>query len=187
MKNAYTLFLRGLCAPGFAILLAAGAHAQTSPYAGQQQRSIKALSDEEVEAFLEGKGSGYAKAAELNDYPGPMHVLELADKLHLSNAQREKTQTLLHAHKEEVRMLGTELVNAERDLDLAFAEKRIDHHVLRQKMTEIAVLQSDIRHAHLRTHLEQTALLSHHQIARYSVLRGYAQLPGSSTPHHSTH
>ena len=31
-----------------------------------------------------GRGMGLALAAELNGYPGPSHVLELADKLKLS-------------------------------------------------------------------------------------------------------
>ena len=44
---------------------AASATAQTtSPYAGQQQRTIKALSDQEIGDLLEGRGMGLAKAAE---------------------------------------------------------------------------------------------------------------------------
>ena len=35
---------------------------------------IKALSSEEVEQYLSGAGMGYAKAAELNRHPGPIHV-----------------------------------------------------------------------------------------------------------------
>ena len=52
-----------------------------APYAGQQARTVKALSEDEVKGFLEGAGMGFAKAAELNRYPGPMHVLENADEL----------------------------------------------------------------------------------------------------------
>ena len=35
-----------------------------------------------------------ALAAELNGYPGPLHVLELADRLGLSAEQRGKVQQL---------------------------------------------------------------------------------------------
>ena len=42
---------------------------------------VNALSPDEVQQYLAGAGMGYAKAAELNHFPGPMHVLELADKL----------------------------------------------------------------------------------------------------------
>ena len=56
----------------------------TSPYAGQEQRAIKALSDEEIRDLLDARGMGLAKAAELNSYPGPLHVLQLANELGLS-------------------------------------------------------------------------------------------------------
>jgi len=54
---------------------------QLSPYVGQEQREIKSLSPDEVKDYLAGKGMGLAKAAELNHYPGPAHVLELASQL----------------------------------------------------------------------------------------------------------
>ena len=41
-----------------------------SPDTGQQARTIKALSDEEIAALRNGEGLGMAKAAELNGYPG---------------------------------------------------------------------------------------------------------------------
>ena len=59
-----------------------------SPYVGEQMRAIKSLSQQDVAEYLDGKGMGFAKAAELNGYPGPAHVLELADKLGLTPAQR---------------------------------------------------------------------------------------------------
>jgi hypothetical protein len=40
-------------------------------YAGQQARTTKALSDEDIAALSNGEGKGMAKAAELNGYPGP--------------------------------------------------------------------------------------------------------------------
>jgi hypothetical protein len=46
-----------------------------SPYAGQQTRAIKALAPEDLAALRNGEGMGMAKAAELNGYPGPAHVL----------------------------------------------------------------------------------------------------------------
>jgi len=52
--------------------------AEPQPYAGQQAREIKALTVAEIQAYLSGAGSGYAKAAELNHYPGPKHAIENA-------------------------------------------------------------------------------------------------------------
>jgi Spy/CpxP family protein refolding chaperone len=147
----------------------------TTPYAGQQTRSIKALSPQEAQDWLDGKGMGLAKAAELNGYPGPMHVLELQDQLKLSPQQRQATQSLMAAHKSEVRKLGAELVAAEQALDLAFSSKQIDASAVDRLTTRIGQLQADIRASHLKTHLQQTRLLQAEQTALYAALRGYTK------------
>ena len=46
------------------------------PYAGLEGRRTKALSEEDAAGLLAGRGMGLALAAELNGYPGPLHVLE---------------------------------------------------------------------------------------------------------------
>jgi hypothetical protein len=65
------------------------ADAPPTPYAGQQTRAIKALSDDDIASLLKGEGMGMAKAAELNGYPGPIHVLALAPQLKLTEPQRQ--------------------------------------------------------------------------------------------------
>jgi hypothetical protein len=55
-----------------------------SPYAGMQMRLIKALSEQQIADLKAGRGMGLALPAELNGYPGPIHVLELSDELGLS-------------------------------------------------------------------------------------------------------
>jgi hypothetical protein len=77
----------------FTLLVPAFAWAQT-PYAGMQSRQIKALSDQQIADLRAGRGMGLALAAELNGYPGPSHVLELADQLGLSPEQRSKVQEI---------------------------------------------------------------------------------------------
>ena len=72
---------------GVLLLAPVTALAQT-PYAGMKTRTIKALSEKQVSDLNAGRGMGLALAAELNGYPGPSHVLELADKLELSSDQR---------------------------------------------------------------------------------------------------
>jgi len=67
-----------------ALLLTSAAAIAQTPYAGMQTRPIKALSEQQVADLGAGRGTGLALAAELNGYPGPSHVLELADKLDLS-------------------------------------------------------------------------------------------------------
>lgn len=153
-----------------------------SPYAGQQARDIKALSPSQTADLLAGKGMEQAKAAELNGYPGPMHVLELAGPLALSPTQTEASETLMARHKAEARDLGGKLVQAERELDAAFAGQRIDAAQVDALTQRIGLLQAQLRGAHLHTHLQQTGLLTAPQVARYAELRGYAAAPGTSTP-----
>ena len=64
-----------------ALVFAAAASAADNPYAGQQTRSINALSDQEVADYLQGRGMELSKVAELNHCPGPRHVLDQADDL----------------------------------------------------------------------------------------------------------
>ena len=64
------------------------------PYAGQQARTIKALSDDDIAALRKGEGMGMAKAAELNGYPGPVHVLTLDAQLGLSESQRREVSVI---------------------------------------------------------------------------------------------
>ena len=70
-------------AAALAAMMGAGA-AQHRPYAGMQERPVKALSADEIADLRAGRGMGFALAAELNGYPGPVHVLEHADALGLS-------------------------------------------------------------------------------------------------------
>jgi Spy/CpxP family protein refolding chaperone len=144
-----------------------------SPYVGQETREIKALSAEEILGYLAGDGMALAKAAELNHYPGPRHVLDMADKLRLSEEQRGRTQTIFDNMNAEVRNLGAELVEKERLLDSRFAATTISQAELKQRVAEIAALQGKLRTAHLNAHLAERDLLTREQIGSYDALRGY--------------
>lgn len=145
----------------------------SSPYLGQEQRDIKALSELDVEGYLNGSGMGFAKAAELNFYPGPKHVLELSDKLELTAQQLEQTQALFDAMKERATELGIQLVGTEALLDQRFQDGTINAAELGALLTDIAALRAEIRFTHLDTHLAQRALLSNAQVEKYVELRGY--------------
>ena len=86
-------------------------HQQTQPpYAGLQQRAVKALSEQQLSDLRAGRGMGLALAAELNGYPGPVHVLELADQLQLSDAQRHRMRELTDQMKAEAVPVGEKLI-----------------------------------------------------------------------------
>lgn len=162
----------------------AAALAQPAPYAGQQSRSIKSLSAADIADLQSGQGMGLAKAAELNGYPGPAHVLELADALHLNADQRQATQALRARHQQRASEIGHALLEAEQALDRAFASRTIDTAALARMTADIGQRQAQLRQEHLRTHLEQTALLTEHQVQRYNALRGYTAASASSTTEH---
>ena len=92
-----------------------------SPYSGQESRAVKSLSDSEIRGLLDGAGLGYAKVAELNGFPGPKHVLELADDLALTAQQKAETRALFDSMNARARELGARLVDAETSLDAIFA------------------------------------------------------------------
>jgi Spy/CpxP family protein refolding chaperone len=166
-----------------ALVLALPLHAQQAPYAGQQQRSIKALSDDEVAQYLAGAGMSYAKAAELNHYPGPMHVLELAKQLGLSAEQRGQTERLMAEHKAEARELGRKVLDAERALDELFRAATPSAVELSAKVKAAAGALGEFRLAHLETHRRLRSILTDAQVARYDTLRGYGNAPAQTHNH----
>jgi hypothetical protein len=149
------------------------APAGPAPYAGLQQRAVKALSDEQIADLRTGRGMSLAVAAELNGYPGPIHVLEHAQALALSPDQRARVQTLYEAMRQEAVPLGERLIAQETDLDLQFARRTITAASLAHATGEIGRTQAALRAAHLKYHLAMLDVLTAAQVDRYGELRGY--------------
>jgi hypothetical protein len=170
---------------GAFLLLSTCAALAQQPYAGEHARGIKALSAEEVHQYLSGAGMGFAKAAELNHFPGPMHVLELADRLALNASQLSQTKQLMDAHKIEARGLGADVVRAEQALDALFANRQVPQASLAEAVRHAALAQAAYRLAHLETHRRMRAVLTDEQVARYDTLRGYTA--GAAQPHKHKH
>jgi hypothetical protein len=147
-----------------------------------QGRAIKALSDQQIADLQAGRGMGLALAAELNGYPGPAHVLELADKLDLTPDQRIRVQGLFDTMKAEALPLGSRLLEQEAGLDRQFAMHTVTPESLKTATAEVATTQGALRETHLKYHLSTVAILTRDQMQRYAELRGY----GSNHPmmHH---
>lgn len=173
---------------GLAGALAALVHAASpSPYAGQQSRDIKALSSAEQADLLAGKGMGLAKAAELNGYPGPAHVLELATDLDLTAEQRARTQALWQSMDTRAKDVGRQVIDAERELDALFLSKQVTRERLTAQLDRIGALQAMLRAVHLDAHLEQARILTPEQAGRYAALRGYSAPAGQQQGGHGGH
>ncbi len=183
MMVALRMFVAcGLVAAGFS-----GARAETSPYAGMQNRGLKALSEQQIEDLRGGRGMGMALAAELNGYPGPAHVLELASALDLSEAQRGRTQALFEEMQKTAMPLGNEVLAKETELDEAFASGRIDDASLHRILADIGRLQGELRYTHLKYHLAMRGVLNPDQIAAYDRLRGYDTARAPAPGMHGRH
>ena len=145
-----------------------------SPYAGSEKREIEALAPDEIASYLQGNGMGLAKAAELNHYPGPAHVLTLATELALTPDQKVRTKALFESMESEAVLLGKQLIVQERELDDMFASETITEEKLQRSLEAIGLVNERIRQVHLRTHLAQAEILDAEQIRKYDELRGYA-------------
>jgi Spy/CpxP family protein refolding chaperone len=154
-----------------------------SPYADQASRSIKSLSDEEIADYLSGKGMGLAKAAELNGYPGPAHVLELADQLALSPTQKVRTDKIFERMQAQAKSVGKRVIDEENKLDQLFASKNISSPLLHQTLGSIASLQAEVREIHLQAHLDEAQVLTEAQTMKYWHLRGYGGGAGHTHGH----
>jgi hypothetical protein len=160
------------------------AAAEVSPHADERTRAIKALSEQEVADLLAGRGMGLAKAAELNRYPGPMHVLELHERLGLTPLQAQAVAEVFGRMRQQAQALGVALVEREAELDRLFAETRIDAELLAAETAAIAGLQGELRRVHLAAHLATRALLTPEQLDRYDAARGYrGPAPGRGHGH----
>ena len=127
---------------------------------------------------------GMAKAAELNGYPGPKHVLTLAHELKLTEAQHQQVQAIFEQMSTAARPLGMELIGRELLLDRLFAESEVTPDRLAIETAAIGTLEGSLRSVHLAAHLQTRALLNTDQVALYKQLRGY---DSPAAPSHHQH
>jgi Spy/CpxP family protein refolding chaperone len=151
-----------------------------SPYVGFETRDVKTLSPERIEGLKRGAGLGYALAAELNGYPGPMHVLELADQLGLDSEQKNRTQAIFDKMRRETRAAGEAFIAAEAHLDRLFALKQITVERVEALTAVSAAQEARLRGAHLVAHIAMMDVLRPEQLESYERLRGYVSNPSDA-------
>lgn len=154
----------------------------SQPYVGLTNRDITSLSSDDITELKAGRGWGLALPAELNGYPGPTHVLELAEQLDLSDAQQKQMYDIFEDMQKEAISAGTELIKAERELDQSFIDGTVTVAMLAELTDAAAAARGNLRFIHLSRHLQTIGILNEQQIKRYSMLRGYSSDPCSSVP-----
>ena len=157
MDTAYRL--RWIVTAAFLLLPAAAFTQQTIP--------------PDREALLKGLGMGLAEIAEINNYPGPKHTLDLRNELALTRDQAKKTDALDKVVASAALAKGEEIVLAEEELSKLFEAGTISEKVLRSKLEEIGKLRADLRFIHLQAHVRMKQILTLDQVKRYAELRGH--------------
>jgi hypothetical protein len=152
-------------------------HGAVSPYAGQETRAIKSLSENDITQLRRGSGWGLAKAAELNGMPGPAHLLELKDDIPLSTEQVSAIQAIYDRMRTAAITEGERLIGREQALEDAFSSRTATDESLRRLLADIGESRTALRYIHLATHLSTPALLIDAQMTRYNALRGYGSDP----------
>jgi hypothetical protein len=159
---------------------------QISPYARQELRDIKSLSDNDIQSLRNGTGEafgGMAKLAELNGYPGPRHVLDMASELQLTDRQRMEIELIYQNMSNKTKSIGIAIIAIEHDMDRAFANKTITEENLKLMLDKSADLYGQLRVVHLSTHLDTIQMLTMAQVQMYNKMRGY---DSSSTDNNSS-
>ncbi len=130
---------------------------------------------------------GLSKAAELNHYPGPLHILNLKVELELTKGQIEETQSIYGTMHSNAKKYGRSLIDKEREIELLFSNQQADPKVLEELVKEAAELKAKIRLEHLSAHISQKLLLSETQIKKYDEARGYTGAGNHKRKHHHNH
>jgi hypothetical protein len=172
MKILYAVLILTLIP--FSSFSASEQHSHKSKYVGQERHEIKSLSESDIEELKNGRGWGFAKAAELNGVPGPIHLLEMKEEIELSPKQIRRIEDVYQRMKRQAIPLGLELIELERKLNNHFANGTITEKLLNKLLGEIAHVYKKLRYTHLAAHLETPTIVTHQQIALYNTLRGYS-------------
>ncbi len=121
--------------------------------------------------LLKGQGAGQGMFAEMNGYPGPKHVLDLADKLKLPESQRKSIQGIYNDMQTRAKELGERIVNIEEELDEAFKNGLVSDKSVRDDCEQIGKLRGRLRAVHLAAHLKTKMVLTEQQIESYKKLK----------------
>lgn len=146
-----------------------------APPAGAGGLPHHALAEMCTKAFEEniaaGRGFGMAFVADQNGYPGPLHVLELKDRLKLTAEQDAKVQTMLTAMFAESRPKSARLLEGEAKLRHLFASGRADEASVRAAAEEVEKARTEVRLVHLLFHLRTRDVLTDEQRRLYHEAR----------------
>lgn len=144
------------------------------PHVTAEGDTTYGLSQREAQGLLAGRGMGMARPAEMNGYPGPLHVLELADELALTPEQKQQAREAREQVVTEVPVLGRQIVEKELALDRLFRSGSAEATQIDALTQEISQLRAALRAIHLRAHVVMQRALAVEQVRAYMEARGQA-------------
>ena len=123
------------------------------------------------DGLLNAEGMGQGIYADMNGYPGPKHVLDLAGKLQLTDAQKQSVERIYIEMAARAKELGQRIVSLEVELHKAFEDKLVVERSVRNDAEQIGKLRGRLRAVHLNAHLKTRGILTEKQIEMYMKLR----------------
>src|SRR3989442_9279939 len=145
-------------------------HQHTPGAPSEGHLKAQACLDEFDAVVADGRGFGLAFAADQHGYPGPLHVLELKDRLRLTPMQEARMRALFETMLAEAKPRAARLADAEARLRRLFAESGADEAAVRAAVAETEAARAELRLAHLRAHLQardgltETQRRTHHHL-----------------------
>ncbi len=168
------VWLVGACLLAMVSMPATAQHAhEPSSYAHSRGSEVASLTDEEVRALRHGEGMGLARAAELNHFPGPRHLLDLVSELGLSDAQVRRVRAIHDRMKSRAVVKGEDIIMAEKHLAGLFASGDPSAREMTRVTEHLGAMRGQLQAIHLLAHIEAARELSTGQIREYDRLRGY--------------
>jgi len=171
MRSTIIAFI--VVAAGSIPLYAQHDHMGHSRYADEKQSYVPSITMAEFEEIQSGDGMGLAKPAELNHYPGPKHVLQLADSLRISEEQRLKIEAIRQNMADVAVALGMDYLHAEHELNELFSNEKATEKNVVEMTRKVEEKRTALRLAHLLAHVQTRSELTQEQIDEYDRLRGY--------------
>ncbi len=167
-------------AAALALLTAGAVGAQSGQGHGHQHggggdadahQRVAACLREFDQVVADGRGFGLAFPADQNGYPGPLHVLELKDRLRLTPEQETRMRALFETMLGEARRRAARLAAAEARLQRVFAAGAADAAGVRAAVAEAETARAEVRLVHLLTHVQTRDVLTEAQRRTYHEIR----------------
>lgn len=130
------------------------------------------------ETLEKSEGAGMAQYADVNGYPGPKHVLEMREELHLTDEQAKDIEAIFDEMSERSRAKGLAIIAEEQKLADLFISRKASQDRVEWLSSLIGTLRGELRAIHLTAHLQAAQVLSRDQCLTYGKLRHAAHMPG---------